>query len=67
MSPNFFGANPAHVLQGALKGLRVLAAEEERALILLASLDGKQQKLAIYIFTRFLVMGVVLLIVTLDP
>jgi hypothetical protein len=67
VSPNFFGANPAHVLQGSLKGLRVLAAEEERALILLASLGGKQQKLAIYIFTRFLVMGVVLLIVTLDP
>lgn len=47
VTPNFFGANPAHVLQGPLKGLRVLAAEEERARSLLASLDGQQQKLAI--------------------
>ena len=45
-TPNFFGANPAQVTQGSLKGLRVLAAEEDRARLLLDSLDSEQQKRA---------------------
>ena len=46
-TPNFFGANPAHVTQGPLQGLRVLAAEEDRARLLLVSLDDEQQKRAV--------------------
>ena len=30
-TPDFYGANPAEVLQGSRKGLRVLAAEEDKA------------------------------------
>ncbi|MFQ5841755.1 MAG: DUF3500 domain-containing protein, partial [Thermodesulfobacteriota bacterium] len=37
-TPNFFGANPARVPQGPLTGLRVLAAEEDLARQVLASL-----------------------------
>jgi hypothetical protein len=37
-APNFFGANPALVNEGALTGLRVLAAEEDLARGLLRSL-----------------------------
>ncbi len=37
-TPFFFGANPAHVLEGPHKGLRVLAAEEDRARELFLSL-----------------------------
>jgi hypothetical protein len=46
-TPNFFGANPAYVTQGSLKGVRVLAAEEDRGRLLLDSLDDEQQKRAI--------------------
>jgi hypothetical protein len=42
-TPNFFGANPARVPRGPLEGLRVLAAEEDLARHLLASLEPKQQ------------------------
>lgn len=43
-TPNFFGANPAHVPEGSrLSGLRVLAAEEDLARRLLASLGGEQR------------------------
>jgi hypothetical protein len=38
-TPNFFGANPARVFSGALKGLRVLAGEEDLARHLLKSLE----------------------------
>jgi len=46
-TPNFFGANPARVTQGSLKGLRVLAAEEDKARLLFSTLDGNQQRRAI--------------------
>ncbi len=41
-TPNFFGANPARVLGGRLEGLRVLAAEEDLARVLLGSMDDNQ-------------------------
>jgi hypothetical protein len=41
-TPAFFGANPAEVLQGARKGLRALAPEEDLARTLIKSLDDKQ-------------------------
>jgi hypothetical protein len=46
-SPQMFGANPAEVRTGPKTGLRVLAAEEDLARTLLASLDPGQQKAAI--------------------
>ncbi|MCU0245735.1 MAG: DUF3500 domain-containing protein [Bryobacter sp.] len=46
-SPTFYGANPAKVLSGPLKGLRVLAAEEDRGRELLQSLTPEQKKIAI--------------------
>jgi hypothetical protein len=42
VTPNFFGANPARVLEGPRAGLRVLAAEEDLARRLLKSLDEQQ-------------------------
>ena len=42
-TPAFFGANPAEVLQGARKGLRTLAPEEDLARALIKSLDDKQR------------------------
>ena len=43
-TPNFFGANPAHVPAGnRLSGLRVLAAEEDLARSLLTSLGGPER------------------------
>jgi hypothetical protein len=42
-TPNFFGANPARVPEGSLKGWRILAAEESLARDLLASLDEGQK------------------------
>ena len=42
-SPQFFGANPAEVRDGAMKGTRPLAAEEDLAFALLNSLDASQQ------------------------
>jgi hypothetical protein len=46
-SPQFFGSNPAEVREGPLKGLRVLAAEEDLARTFLASLDADQKAAAI--------------------
>ena len=46
-TPNFFGANPARVPQGALAGLRVLAAEEDLARQLLEALDAEKQARAL--------------------
>ena len=40
-SPSFWGANPAHVLDGPQKGMRVLAEEELMGRALLQSLDGR--------------------------
>jgi hypothetical protein len=46
--PVFFGTNPAEVLQGPRKGLRVLAAEEDLGREMIKSLTPEQQKVAIY-------------------
>jgi hypothetical protein len=46
-TPAFFGANPAEVLQGARKGLRALAPEEDLARQLIKSLDDKQRSQAV--------------------
>ena len=46
-TPQFFGANPAEVRQGARKGLRALAAEEDVAFELLQSLDATQRAAAV--------------------
>ncbi len=47
-TPSFFGANPATVQKGAKKGLRVLAAEEDEARVLLGSLDEAQRREAVF-------------------
>jgi hypothetical protein len=46
-TPAFFGANPAEVLEGARKGLRALAPEEDLARSLIKSLDDKQRTQAV--------------------
>jgi hypothetical protein len=46
-SPQFFGSNPAEVLDGPLKGLRALKVEEDLARELVLSLDKTQQGKAI--------------------
>jgi hypothetical protein len=46
-SPTFFGANPAKVPDGPKKGLRILAAEEDAARVLIESLDDSQRAKAI--------------------
>ncbi len=46
-TPQFFGANPAEVRQGKLRGTRALAPEEDLAYALLGSLDDAQRKTAI--------------------
>jgi hypothetical protein len=46
-TPQFFGANPAEVLDGPSKGTRVLAAEEDLGRALVRSLDRTQMKLAV--------------------
>lgn len=46
-TPSFFASNPAKVLSGPRKGLRVLAAEEDLARKLARSLNDKQRKAAI--------------------
>lgn len=46
-TPDFYGANPAEVLEGSRKGLRVLAAEEDRALALLRSLNPARRDVAV--------------------
>ncbi len=47
-APSFFGTNPAQVLSGPQKGLRVLGAEEDLGRALVMALDEKQRKQAIY-------------------
>jgi hypothetical protein len=44
VTPAFMGANPAEVRTGALKGLRVLAREQDLAFELLHSLDAAQRQ-----------------------
>jgi hypothetical protein len=46
-NPMFFGSNPAEVREGPHRGLRVLAAEEDRARALLDSLDPAQRERAV--------------------
>jgi hypothetical protein len=46
-TPAFFGANPAEVLDGPLKGTRALAAEEDLARALLTSLTDAQRQQAV--------------------
>jgi hypothetical protein len=46
-NPTFFGSNPAEVRTGPLKGLRVLAHEEDRARALLESMTPAQKQVAI--------------------
>jgi hypothetical protein len=45
-SPSFFGSNPAQVLDGPQKGLRVLAAEEDAGRALVLALDDAQRATA---------------------
>jgi hypothetical protein len=47
-TPSFFGSNPATVMKGAKKGLRVLAAEEDEARTLLGMLDEAQRGEAVF-------------------
>ena len=46
-TPNFLGANPAQVRQGPMKGLRILAAEEELARRLMGLFNAEQKKRAL--------------------
>lgn len=46
-APSFFGTNPAEILQGPRKGLRVLAREEDLGRQLVKSLNADQKKTAI--------------------
>lgn len=46
-SPQFLGTNPAEVRSGALKGLRILSAEEDIARALLHSLSDAQKQEAV--------------------
>ena len=46
-TPDFYGANPAEVMEGSRKGLRVLAAEEDKAFALLHALDPQQKQTAV--------------------
>jgi len=47
VTPSFFGANPARVLDGPRKGLRVLGQEEDLARDLVHSLTDSQRSIAI--------------------
>jgi hypothetical protein len=47
-APSFFGSNPAEVMDGPRKGLRVLAKEEDLALDAVNSLTPDQRKTAIF-------------------
>ena len=42
-SPQFFGANPAEVREGPMKGTRVLSAEEDLGRALVESLTAAQR------------------------
>ncbi len=46
-SPQFFGANPAEVREGSMRGARALGREEDHARALLASLDDAQRASAL--------------------
>ena len=46
-TPAFFGANPAEVMDGPMKGTRALAAEDELARAFLAALTDEQRKTAV--------------------
>ena len=46
-SPQFFGAHPAEVREGPMRGARVLGREEDQARVLLASLDDAQRASAL--------------------
>ena len=46
-APSFFGSNPAEVQDGAKKGLRILATEEDSARSLLLALDETQRGKAV--------------------
>ena len=52
-APSFFGAHPAEVQEGARKGLRTLAAEDDLGIELIHSLDEPQQKIAIVTATAY--------------
>jgi hypothetical protein len=45
--PSFFGSNPAEVRQGARKGLRTLAGEDDLGFEVIRALDEPEQKIAI--------------------
>ncbi|MBO0723831.1 MAG: DUF3500 domain-containing protein [Blastocatellia bacterium] len=47
-TPSFFGANPAEVREGPRKGLRVLAAEEDKGRALVQALNDEQRTVAIF-------------------
>ena len=47
-TPLFFGANPAEVREGKRKGLRALAAEEDKGRELIQALDEKQRAVAVF-------------------
>ena len=51
--PSFFGANPAEVREGARKGLRTLAAEDDLGLELMHALDEQQRRVAIVDATAY--------------
>jgi Protein of unknown function (DUF3500) len=46
-TPSFFGSNPAEVVDGPMKGLRVLSREEDLGLELVQSLTDAQRAIAI--------------------
>jgi len=46
-APSFFGSNPAEVLDGPRKGLRILAREDDLGRALIQSLTPEQKKLAV--------------------
>ncbi len=46
-SPSFFGTNPAEVLEGPRKGLRVLGEEEDLGRALIQSMSASQKKSAL--------------------
>ena len=47
VTPTFFGANPAEVLQGPLAGFRPLSGAEDLGRTLVLSMDGSQREVAI--------------------
>ena len=47
MTPVFFGANPAEVMDGPMKGTRALQGEADLAFALLSTLSEEQRKTAV--------------------